>query len=333
MYFRSIQLLRGFAAVYVTLFHLIYWWNQKNDFLTGIFNNGYGAIDLFFVISGFVVFQSAEKFKEGFRSFFYFLAKRAARIYPMYWIVSLLFLSIGFVHIPGYNVLEFCKTFLLLPGYTAIIIITWTLQYELYFYLLLGLSILNKRLRWILLGLFLLSVTSFLAGFLKGINIFIPPSGFYNEFVLEFLLGVSAVYVFKKPSFFLSVILSIAGLALFLLPLKQYSSHIISFGIPSLFLVIGLTSLEYKNKIRIPLFAVRVGDASYCLYLIHLPIIAYIFPYPASSQPFNRLLIVTFVILITLIAILLHLYVEKPLLTYINKRLLNMTPVNPKKKI
>ena len=331
MYFKSIQFIRAFAAVYVTLYHTIYWWNQKNDILTGIFDNGYGAIDLFFVVSGFVVFQSSEKFSKGFRSFFYFLTKRAARIYPMYWIIALLLLSLNQVHIPGSDVFGFCRTFLLLPGYTPIILTTWTLQYELYFYFLLGLSILNEKFRWILMGLFLLSITAFLAGFLKGDGIFIKESGFYNEFVLEFLLGVSATYVFKKAPFFLSVILSIAGLALFLLPLNQYSSHIISFGLPSVFLVTGLAGLEYYGKIRIPRFAILIGDASYCLYLIHLPIISYILPYPASSQPVYRLFIVTIVIVITLFAILLHLYIEKPLTIYINRFLFKYAPVKPKK--
>ena len=55
MYFRSIQFLRFIAALYITLFHVSYWWKYKQDALSGLFDNGYGAIDLFFVISGFVL--------------------------------------------------------------------------------------------------------------------------------------------------------------------------------------------------------------------------------------------------------------------------------------
>jgi exopolysaccharide production protein ExoZ len=179
----------------------------------------------------------------------------------------------------------------------------------------------------------MLSITSFLAGFLKGTGVFIKDSGFYNEFVLEFFLGVSATYIFKKLPFFLSLILSIAGMVLFLFPLEQFSSHVIPFGLPSAFLVTGLAGLEYGRKIWIPRFAVLVGDASYCLYLIHLPVISYILPYPAAPQPVNRLLIITIVIVITLVAIPVHLYIEKPLLTCINKFLLRYAPANKGKNI
>jgi peptidoglycan/LPS O-acetylase OafA/YrhL len=95
MYFKSIQLLRAFAATMVVFFHALFFWNKKDDFLSHLFDNMYGSIDLFFVISGFVVFQSVVQSKQGVKQFFIFLQRRMIRIYPVYWLILLSFLAAG----------------------------------------------------------------------------------------------------------------------------------------------------------------------------------------------------------------------------------------------
>ncbi|MBS1936051.1 MAG: acyltransferase, partial [Bacteroidetes bacterium] len=87
MFFRSIQLLRVVAAIYITLFHISYWWNKNNTSSPHIFDFGFSAVDLFFVISGFVLYQSASQYLQGAKGSFNFFFKRLLRIYPLYWFI------------------------------------------------------------------------------------------------------------------------------------------------------------------------------------------------------------------------------------------------------
>jgi peptidoglycan/LPS O-acetylase OafA/YrhL len=86
-----------------------------------VFDWGKGAVDLFFVISGFVLFQSAQKFQPGIRSFFLFVKKRLVRIYPIYWLILPIVLFTNFSDFTLSNVWQSCKTVFLLLGFTPVI--------------------------------------------------------------------------------------------------------------------------------------------------------------------------------------------------------------------
>jgi exopolysaccharide production protein ExoZ len=323
MYFKSIQFLRAFGAIYVMLYHLIHWWDRTSDAFTGLFDNGYGAIDLFFVISGFVVFQSVCNAGNGLKAFSRFFAKRLIRIYPLYWIFLLFFLFTGILNMQGMKTESVYKTFFLLPGHTPVIDTSWTLQYEIYFYLIIGLFILGKRWQILQAALFLLSLTAFLSGIFSSIlGWHLPTQGFYNEFVFEFFLGAIAVQFFKRIPLSISFFLVISGTILFLFPIKFHSSHVLAFGVPSLFILVGLTNLEYRQKIKIPKFLVMAGNASYCLYLIHVPILFYILFHPAIAPwSTNRIFLVVLSIAICALSIFVHYYLEKPMQGYLNQRI------------
>jgi exopolysaccharide production protein ExoZ len=132
MYFKSIQMLRAFAAIFVVLFHLNFFWNKHGNFLPHLFDNMFGSIDLFFVISGFVLFQSAIKFKHGFRQFLIFIQKRLARLYAFYWIVMPLLVVTGLSYQKMNNWWQFLKSFFFIPSYLLVIFPTWTIIYEIY---------------------------------------------------------------------------------------------------------------------------------------------------------------------------------------------------------
>src|ERR1044072_5783967 len=115
MYFRSIQVLRFAAALYVTLFHITHWWNYNENSFPKLFQFGYGAVDLFFVISGFVIVQSAFALQPGWASLLEFLKNRLGRIYPAYWLFLLLFIVTGMVDISGRTWGGFLRAFFLIP--------------------------------------------------------------------------------------------------------------------------------------------------------------------------------------------------------------------------
>lgn len=333
MYFNSIQLLRCIAALYVTLFHISYWWNQNNDALAGAFKNGHAGIDLFFVISGFVVVQSASKFKPGIASCIQFLKKRFIRIYPVYWLFLLLFFITGMLGTAQRTGWQIGQAVFLLPGHRGLIRSSWTLQYEVYFYLLIGVWVLSRKGKYILGALFLMALISFSATVLAAVTSIghFPVLGIYNEFVLEFFSGVLIFMIYKKIPVAAAVLLSIAGLLLFFVPVQLVSSHVIAFGIPSAMLLAASTALEYRRKIKIPRIAVLLGDASYCLYLIHPPLITFVLTKIPDAYSSNKLMLCFFIVALCALAVVVHWYLEKPLLRYLNNNL-NKSPVPEKTK-
>jgi peptidoglycan/LPS O-acetylase OafA/YrhL len=149
-----------------------------------------------------------------------------------------------------------------------------------------------------------------------------PIHGFYNEFVFEFFLGTLAIYMYKQIPTTIAWLLSIAGLLLFIFPFHPEVSHVQAFGIPSMLLLLGLTSLEYRHKIVVPGCLVTAGNASYCLYLIHAPLMYYIlFTHTPATLATNRLFLLSLAAAIGGLSILIHLYLEKPLLRYLNQQL------------
>src|SRR4028118_2377207 len=98
-----LQVYRGIAAVLVVMFHLTDMSAQRLNQVTffNLFEAGWSGVDYFFVLSGFImvyVHRSAIGKKDQLKSF---LVKRAVRIYPIYWIVSLIVL-VFFLRVPGF---------------------------------------------------------------------------------------------------------------------------------------------------------------------------------------------------------------------------------------
>lgn len=334
MYFKSIQLLRCIAAIYITFFHLIYWWNQQQDGFTGIFDKGYGAVDLFFVISGFVIAQSAFAHQTGWYPFLVFLKKRLIRIYPIYWVFLGVFLITGMIDLSNVRPIKCLQAVFLLPGHQSLIQPAWTLQYELFFYILVSLVVLSRRFKYLLAALFLLTLVSLVVRITGSAKLFLnlPEMGFYNEFVFEFFLGTLALRIHNKVPFAMAVVLTATGAVLFLFPQKIAISQAIAFGIPSAMLITGLTALEKRHAFRVPRMLVLLGDASYCLYLLHGPVIAWLLPFPATPGSTSRWLLAGIVAALIIASIPIHLFVEKPLLQFLNNSILAGARIKKKDK-
>lgn len=136
----TLQYLRGIASILVVLYHArgeinnIYSQSNLGDML---FSNGYIGVDLFFMISGFVIMLSTEKDKSSFS----FIVKRIFRIYPVYLVCLLIAM---YILDKPFNA-EFIRSLLFINldlsasapwfGY-AIIFTAWTLMFEIIFYLI-----------------------------------------------------------------------------------------------------------------------------------------------------------------------------------------------------
>jgi len=160
-YLGSIQILRGLAALAVTIAHTngeVSWWAVNLHYenpMPGLVT-GAAGVDLFFVISGFImVYTTAESFGTPTASGV-FLLRRIIRIVPLYWIATFLFLayivrighSWAMEGIGDKNVL--CSfVFIACPrpngGYAPALEVGWSLNYEMFFYLCFAVALLLPR--------------------------------------------------------------------------------------------------------------------------------------------------------------------------------------------
>ncbi len=98
---KSLTGLRGFAAIYVMCGHIGFLQNRQSVFykilpLRTFIDHGYISVDIFFILSGFVLMlMYHEKFKHGYSNWFgKFIRKRFARIFPLYIFILLIYIFI-----------------------------------------------------------------------------------------------------------------------------------------------------------------------------------------------------------------------------------------------
>jgi len=335
-----IQALRGVAALLVVLAHtdLIFNQNFHRDFLFSLFNFGGSGVDLFFVISGFIIFYNhhhdiGDKSKAKL-----FFIKRIIRIYPLYWIILSTKLISSFlfnydVDTSQRNFVEIVKAFLLFPQDRNILSssflgVSWTLSFEILFYILFGLAIWFKPKVSFLIIMFWLCgiILNFLA--ITNISNNLILDFVFNLHNLQFFLGCLTAYIFLKgpinneKKIILSALL-LYGLSIvnFSYLLRYQELRVIVFGIVSALLIIGLVNLEFKNQINIHNAFIYLGNASYSIYLTHGFFINNItkFIYSAKPDIIENIMEINFLGLIIISISLvcgyfIYKYLEKPLI-------------------
>jgi len=275
----SLQALRALAAWLVVFHHFMQvFFDFRADSLGGrlLSTRGQVGVDIFFVLSGFVIQLScAGRQVPGLT----FLAQRLARIAPAYWlytaITALILYAFGNL-MPVYGVAlpQLLLSLLFLPsqnpggfGFYPILPVGWTLNFEMLFYLLFALSFaVGERWRPWLVGALLALVSGVLAK---------APwlSNFYrNPIVCEFLFGLLLAELYRRDLLRLraSVALPLAlGAVLVLLHFPaDHPWRPLTWGLPSAVLVAACVALEPWFAGCRPLKA--LGDWSYSVYLIHV---------------------------------------------------------------
>ena len=272
---RSIQYLRGFAAFGVLLFHAA-------DRAGYVFGVGAAGVDVFFVISGFIMWVVTCRKPPSPADF---LVRRVQRIVPLYWGLTLGVAAAALV-IPGAfpamrpTIGHIVQSLLFVPhrdetGLIAPLIVPgWTLNYEMFFYLLFAGGLLAPaRLRPWAVSAALLGLVA-----LRPLGDVQNPiwATYTNPLLLEFGAGVwlgKAWSEGKLPGRALGWALIAAGLAGFsavtLAGLDVEPARALLWGFPALALVTGAVSLEAAGPLPHwwPLRA--LGDASYSVYLVH----------------------------------------------------------------
>ncbi|QXN65102.1 acyltransferase family protein [Serratia fonticola] len=295
--FNSIQALRGLAALAVMLFHFRWAINNASPGLGDkLFGWGAIGVDLFFIISGFVITLSASKLKPGIRSAVSFLKNRARRILPAYFFILLVtFVLSGAMstfHYPEkvsnlISALTFTPMFdNNAPFYiedNGFYGVRWTLNYEIIFYLVMALCLITKY-RWLMLfGVFILSLVA--APLLTGQQLTLSVSGYQfghpllnlvtNPIILTFLMGVAFGLAYPHTQNISSKIrISILTLSIMLTGYCLLFTSLIGHGVmmSGWYLFILFAAIVLNDVIiakYIPTSLVTLGEISFSLYLIH----------------------------------------------------------------
>jgi exopolysaccharide production protein ExoZ len=321
---KNIQALRAYAAGFVVFYHTDY-------SLFGLRPFGAFGVDVFFVISGFIMaYLCATKPEHFFR-------RRLIRILPLYWTATIAVFA-ACVAFPEMmrttrpDGAELVKSLLFIPFLKSpghiqpTLFLGWTLNYEMFFYATVAAGLWWSRTRAVIISSALVVATMVVC--LPFVDRSVVAEFYGNPIVLEFLAGMALYRIWKRvpvaPRAVLWGIASAATGAMIALDatagptLRRAGLMPASFAL--VFAVVMLSRSGADTRSRL---AVLCGDASYVLYLLH----------PYAVRPATRLLarygaynlatVMVVVAATVAIAVVVHVYCERPVTAWLARLCFN----------
>lgn len=342
----SLQILRAYAAILVVISHV---WN--NGILPGTFNElgGFG-VDLFFVISGFIMCLTVSLNKSKPENSKKFLQRRIIRIFPIYIIINIPLLLLSIKTDGVKEPYFYIGNLLLLPSFTnakdyyLVLGPGWSLVYEMFFYYVFATIMLftksKKRLIYSLVALLFLSVAVVRLLRLQGPQLSLVNFSYIigDTILFNFAFGMILYLIYERfngktifniwQSLGLLLLLTFFGACLIYLKMPRiFSNGVISLLIVYVFIFTHNFNLEDNQLLK---HAVFIGDASYSIYLTH-----FYFQYfkedfynMASPLQLDRNVMVNTigilsVFLAVLSGILFYVFVEKNIIRFLKTRMNN----------
>jgi len=333
-YIFAIQYLRGIAAIAVAIFHLTLAQEQffpKKEAVMPIFYGLWG-VDIFFVISGFIMVHITHDQHHGLRAIGRFWKNRIARIVPAYWLFTLLmFILVPVIHehvkkINLYEIEDLFKSLLFIKiDAFPVLLVGWTLNYEMFFYVVFGLVMMfsHQYRAQITTGIFI---------FLAAVGVIIETQNptlvfITNPIVVEFGIGmmigwfhynkVSCATMRGSWSILIGILLIASGIVM-LDEEYMLEKRLFYWGLPAGLLLYGTLCLNLRKKIRV---LRELGDISYSVYLCHVPIIISVVMIlkmtPLRGVNPNMILVTASLLLILVVSMISYRLVEKPASEYI----------------
>jgi exopolysaccharide production protein ExoZ len=335
----NLHLLRAIAALGVVYFH-----TTSTAGLKLRWDVGSRGVDVFFVISGFIIaYIGTSKPQQFFR-------RRLIRVVPFYWAATLVVFGLVLA-LPRYfrsttaDLTHLVMSLLFVPHESAVgemhptLVLGWSLNFEMLFYVAFAVALLLSR-RWSPL-VCVAGLVSFVVA-VHAIGTSNAVLAFYaRPIVLEFCAGIGVFYLFNwcsarrdrlarvgalKGCLLVLLVGSLIAIAVFEHQYPEVPRYLVA-GIPSFFIVSSALLLERiygvtsKNRV-----VHLLGEASYIIYLIH-PYIVFtvlrVFVKDADrlSSPAIVALIIGLLALVSVIAIVIHLVFEKPVMAFLRSRL------------
>ena len=280
----SLEALRGIAALLVVFYHLQNIFGARAGVvpLGGLFGSGDRGVDVFFVLSGFIIARTHGKDIGKAERLPLYLYKRACRVYPSVWILTACAAAVYFCDFGGaakawkldsWNVVA--STLLLPQSKPPLVNVTWTLTYEIFFYLLFSSLVVSRRMGILLLLAWQAGTAVAAAHVIRFTG---PLTAYYLRPVcLEFGIGMLCAILAAQPrvargmSRPAMVFVAVAGIAAVILALLYealWYPHGLEpvrpfvFGLGAGAAILGLTLLEQRKMLRVPAVLVRLGAAS-----------------------------------------------------------------------
>lgn len=289
----SIQFLRGVAALSIVVLHALNDVDRiaaraGDSVATSAAFLGAG-VDLFFVISGFVMVVASRRLFAQPQARRLFLGRRIARIAPIYWAVTSAFLLVLAARPEAVNsqaptLVEIAKSYLFIPYYKEadgwmqpVYSLGWTLNYEMFFYLLFAVALILPAARAVA------SLSAFMLG-LVCLGLWLKPApgalAFWTHpILLEFVAGMWIGLAHARGLRIGPLLAGTLLAAAFAILIATRSNILLAYGIQRLLcwgapaaLIVAAAALLPMPRLDIAPatepFA-RIGDASYSLYLCH----------------------------------------------------------------
>jgi peptidoglycan/LPS O-acetylase OafA/YrhL len=281
----ELDLLRFLAASVVVIYHHTYQFTAGASSYDGAFPTiqsgsrfGYLGVNLFFLISGFVILWSASN-----KTVRQFVASRALRLYPTFWAAILLTLIAVAVLGPegGFpSVRTIITNTTMVPGYLGSDFIDgvyWTLAVELKFYLIVAIIILFKQLRHIEIWLcaWLIALILCTMGFgkygLSSLSLF-PYGSLFVGGCWAYLIRARGASWLRLTGFLASAVLSLAVVPS---QVPQFIQPVLPADVRTALLLVGLIYLTVLSialnwwRARNASLAIYLGALTYPLYLVH----------------------------------------------------------------
>ncbi|WP_396156834.1 acyltransferase family protein [Flavobacterium macrobrachii] len=291
----SVQFLRAFASVYVLVTHVF----QHLGFSMpgGYFLAGAYGVDLFFIISGFLIYLTTKEF-DSWKSFG---IKRFFRIYPLYWFSFFMF-AIFYISQQdfGLNVMQVIQNIVMIPWNdelttrSLLVNVAWSTVYEVYFYVvftfLLFLKWSKKAIIPLLLILFAITKA------ITVLNLFgLNDSGIFRfissvagrTHIIPFIIGILIAMIYQNKNIIstikknqkigriIFVAFNMIYVVITITQYAQYKSYLFSTLIFIFWLYVDyLFEINYETKLS--KFMSLIGDISYSIYLLHILVILFI---------------------------------------------------------
>ena len=292
---KNLQSLRGVAALLVVFYHLgkvELKYGRGTPLLPDFMAIGIAGVDLFFVISGFIMVMITADTARNFQTFKGFLYKRLTRIYPLYWVFSGMVLVVywwqpTWVNSSQGGKVDILASFLLLPQQQLpLLMVGWTLVHELYFYIVIaGMLLVVRRSRF--------GVALALWATLPILNLWLNAGHhslwrlIAHPLTLEFIAGGFVARFYRRGWRFThhnaigaltAVLALVAGYGVFQNLYGRLEpgdwERVFLFGGPAVLMVHSLMALERDNRRHLPRWLVAVGNASYSIYLSHILVLS-----------------------------------------------------------
>jgi peptidoglycan/LPS O-acetylase OafA/YrhL len=347
----SLQIVRGAAANLVVLQHLTEFENRyAGATLPAIIHYADLGVDVFFVLSGFVMAAVAGRDVGPLQ----FLWRRAARIYPTYWLATVVILAIaaavpGLVHEPLESI-SLWRSFLLIAAepQQPVVSVGWSLVHEVYFYFVFAIfltfriPILTGAAAWgVVIVAVRLAAPEYFMTF-PVLRMMTSPLTF--EFMMGLVVGVLWVRGYASNA----ISAGVAGTAMLILMLGLHyhffaeqlapfgnapylvAVRVVMFGVPITLILYSLVAYERQASLKPPALFVAIGDWSYSIYLFHFMALsalgrAILFMFPGGGIAASVILFVAGLMVANIAGAAIYVLFERPTL----KRLHRMRVLSP----